>query len=133
MNVLWESDSAWANIINLVKKNPAAFFQAWVKNESWRILDEEDLGRAELRHEVLFFYQVVEEFLDHFLQALYALNNQYFPSRKGTKKAIESFEIKPENCYQRLNNIVSSGTRKEHITEAVSEIRKLGKELLALA
>ena len=83
MNVLWESDSAWANIINLVKKHPAAFFQAWVKNESWRILDEEDLGRAELRHEILFFYQVVEEFLDHFLQALYTLNNQYFPSQKN--------------------------------------------------
>lgn len=133
MNDLWESDSAWANIIKLVKKHPAAFFQAWVKNESWLILDEEDLERAELCHEVLFFYQVVEEFLDHFLQALYALNNQYFPSRKGTKKAIESFKIKTENCYQRLNNIVSSGTRKEHITEAVSEIRKLGKELFALA
>ena len=133
LNVLWEKDFAWTNIINLVKNHPVDFFQAWFKNESWRILDEEDLGRAELRHEVLFFHQVVEEFLDHFLQALYALNNQYFPSRKRTQKAIEGFKLKPENCYQRLNDIVSLSVSEEHITEAVYEIRKLGKELLDMA
>ena len=132
LNVLWEKDGAWTKIISLVKKHPSEFFKAWYNNEESRIIDEEDLGRSELRHEVLFFHQVVEEFLDHFLQALYALNNQYFPSRKRTEKSVEGFKLKPENCTTRLESIVILAASEETIPQAVAEIRKIGAELKAL-
>lgn len=84
INVLWEKNNAWTNIVSKVKTYPQDFFDKWYSSEAWRIVDEEDLGRAKLRREVLFYHQVVENFLDHFLQALYAKNRRYFPSRKRT-------------------------------------------------
>ena len=80
-------------------KSDIDLFDQWYASEACRMIDEEDLGRAELRHEVLFYHQVVEAFLDHFLQALYAKNRRYFPSRKRTESAIAAFERKPQNCY----------------------------------
>lgn len=67
-----------------------------------RTNDEEGFGCALLRKDVLFYHQVLEVSIDHYLQALYAVNKTYFPSRKRTKQYIDSFEIKPENCYERF-------------------------------
>ena len=99
---------------------------------NWKIVDEEDLGRAKLRHEVLFYHQVVEEFLDHFLQALYAKNRRYFPSRKRTESAIATFELKPQNCYERLLKIVNLGSNENTIDDSIEELQKLSKELKEL-
>lgn len=132
INVLWEKDKTWTSIIEKVKLHPQELFDKWYSSEVWRIIDEEDLGRAELRHEVLFYHQVVEEFLDHFLQALYAKNRRYFPSRKRTESAIAEFELKPENCYERLLKIVRLGSSIDTIDESIMELRKLGKELMDL-
>lgn len=129
LHVLYEVEKSWTDIIDLVKSHPASLFEKWYASEASRIIDEEDLSRAELRHEVLFFHQVVEEFLDHFLQALFAKNNCYFPSRKRTESAIREFEKKPENCYERLLRVVSLGSREESIKEAVEKIRALTEEL----
>lgn len=96
------------------------------------MVNEEDLGRAELRHEVLFYHQVVEEFLDHFLQALYAKNRRCFPSRKRTESAIGTFELKPKNCYERLLKVVSLASDENTIEDSVAELRKLGQELKEL-
>ena len=98
LNVLYEKDQAWTKLIQRVKEHPRALFDSWYAYESGCMIDEEDLGRAALRHEVLFYHQVVEEFLDHFLQALYAKNDCYFPSRKRTRQAIAGFAKKPVNC-----------------------------------
>ena len=104
----------------------------WYLSEVWKIIDEEDLGRAKLRHEVLFYHQVVEEFLDHFLQALYAKNRRYFPSRKRTESAIAAFELKPQDCYKRLLKIVSLGSNENTIDDSIEELRKLCEELKEL-
>ena len=132
LNVLWERDGAWTNMIRRVKEHPEAFFRMWYRNEAACILDEEDLGRAELRCEVLFFHQVVEEFMDHFLQALYALNRRYFPSRKRTEEAIAQFSLKPENCCMRMKRILTLAACADTVPKAVTEIRKLGTELLEI-
>ena len=50
--------------------------------------------------------QVLENSLDHLLQALYALNHTYFPSRKRIEVYIQMFENKPGNCYDRLLRIL---------------------------
>lgn len=132
INVLWEKNSAWTNIINKVRTYPQDLFDKWYSSEVWQIIDEEDLGRAKLRHEVLFYHQVVEEFLDHFLQALYAKNRRYFPSRKRTESAIATFELKPQNCYERLLKIVNLGSNENTIDDSIEELQKLCKELKEL-
>lgn len=55
------------------------------------MIDEEDLDRAELCHEALFYHQVLEELLDHFLQLLYAKNNCYFPQPKALRRIYRPF------------------------------------------
>ena len=132
INVLWEKNSAWTNIVNKVRTYPQDLFDKWYASEAWRIIDEEDLGRARLRHEVLFYHQVVEEFLDHFLQALYAKNKRYFPSRKRTESAIASFKLKPQNCYERLLKIVNLGSNENTIDASIEELQKLCNELKEL-
>jgi len=129
LNVLYEIENSWSDLIARVKEHPKALFQSWYASEIWRVIDEEDLSRAALRHEVLFYHQVVEEFIDHFLQALYAKNNCYFPSRKRTEAAIASFQKKPTDCYRRLLKVVELGAREETIDESIMELRCLAEEL----
>lgn len=129
LNVLYEKDAAWTTLIDMVKVHPQALFSRWYASEIGQLIDEEDLGRAELRHEVLFYHQVAENFLDHFLQALYAKNNCYFPSRKRTEEAIASFRIKPENCFERLLRIIELGSKAETVSQSVSELRRIAEEL----
>lgn len=132
LQVLYEKDRSWSRIQDAVKYPPAALFEKWYREEAFQMIDEEDLGRAELRCEVLFFHQVAEAFLDHFLQALYAKNRCYFPSRKRTREAIERFEKKPVNCYARLMNVLALGCRDHTVPQAVAEIRALANELRQL-
>lgn len=129
LNVLYEENAAWTTLIDMVRVHPQDLFARWYTSESEWMVDEEDLNRAELRHEVLFYHQVVEEFLDHFLQALYAKNNRYFPSRKRTEDAIMSFRIKPKDCAERLLRIVELGSRAETIDESIAELRAIAQEL----
>lgn len=83
--------------------------------------DEEDFGRAVSREDVLFYHQVLEVSIDHYLQALYSLNKTFYPSRKRTKKYIDSFELKPENCYERLLEVIRLGSSSEGIEKSYSE------------
>lgn len=96
------------------------------------MLDEEDLGRVVLRKEVLFYHQVLEEALDHSLQALYAINHCYFPSRKRTQIALENFKIKPEDCYNRLTKIVEQSVKSETMEASVNQLRSLIEEIRLL-
>ncbi len=95
-------------------------------------LDEEDFGRAVLRKDVLFYHQVLENALDHFLQALFAVNQTYFPSRKRTLEFIEKFEIKPDQCADRLTRVVELGSRKEGIAESSRIWHEMVCELIDL-
>ncbi len=51
------------------------------------------ITRVVLRKEVLFYHQVLENSLDHLLQALYALNHMYFPRRKRIEEYINEIWI----------------------------------------
>lgn len=80
--------------------------------------DTEGFGRAILRKDVLFYHQVLEHAIDHYLQALYSVNKAYFPSRKRTKQYIDSFQRKPENCYERLLEVIRLGSNPDGIEES---------------
>ncbi|MFA6847892.1 MAG: hypothetical protein WCQ94_06155 [Lachnospiraceae bacterium] len=132
IHVLYEKDNTWTDIKDMVNQKPMIFFQKWYKNEISQVIDEEDLGRSELRKEVLFFHQVLENALDHLLQALYAVNKCYFPSRKRTMSAINDFQYRPVDCYERLLHIVQDGTKEETIVQAINELRRITAEVREL-
>ena len=67
-----------------------------------KVNNEEDFNRAVSKKDILLFHSVLESGLDHFLQALFALNFCYFPSRKRSLQFIGQFERKPVDCAQRL-------------------------------
>lgn len=101
---------------------------------SGKMYDAEDFGRALTRKDVVFYHQVLEHALDHFLQAVYALNKTYFPSRKRTQKYLNNFEIAPKNCYQRIAKVLKFGCATNGIAKSqklwfalVSELLSCGK------
>lgn len=80
--------------------------------------DTEDLERAILRKDVLFYHFAMDTAIDHFLQALFAINKTYFPSRKRTLDFIRSFNIKPERCEEQLLDVVRLGACSESINQS---------------
>lgn len=132
MNVLYETDDSWTSLIQRVNRKPDEFFKTWYENEMNQVIDEEDLGRSMLRKEVLFFHQVLENALDHWLQALYAVNYCYFPSRKRTEEAMRGFQFVPKDGYNRLNSIIVKSAKSETICEGIEELRAITKELKEL-
>lgn len=133
INILFEKGSVWSQLKTKVKSYPEKLFQDLFAYHISCVLDEEDLGRVVLRRELLFYHQVLEDAMDHLLQALFALNHCYFPSRKKTKKYLESFSYMPENCYARLEGIIQKSTKRETIEESVQELRSITEDIMNLS
>jgi hypothetical protein len=84
-----------------------------------RALDDmEDLERAVARKDVFFFHFAMDLALDHFLQAIFALNKEYFPSRKRSEIYLQSFKVKPADCEQRLHQIITLGGSAETMEQS---------------
>ncbi|GLB27572.1 hypothetical protein LXJ15735_38130 [Lacrimispora xylanolytica] len=92
-------------------------------------MNVDDLDRGVLRKEVLFYHQVLEKSLDHLLQALYALNRTYFPSRKRIEEYIQRLGNKPKNCYERLLGIIEMAASTNIIVESVKGMKNLEGEV----
>ena len=129
INILYEEDSVWSDMKAMVKRPPAELFHKLFQFHISRVLNEEDLGRVILRKEALFYHQVLENSLDHMLQALYALNHTYFPSRKRMEEYIRRFENKPDNCYERLLQILKLSVLSDTIEDSVRELKCLAREI----
>lgn len=130
INILYEEKSVWTDLKGKVRQYPRDLFYGLYKFHIERVIDDEDLGRAVLRKDVLFYHQVLESALDHLLQALFALNGTYFPSRKRNGEYIDSFIYKPEFLCDRLMDIIKKAALSETIGESVKELRNITVELL---
>ena len=91
------------------------------------LLDVEDLERAVGRGDVLFYHFAIDLAIDHFLQALFALNRTYFPSRKRSLQFIDGFDNKPLCCNEKLLEVI----RLAGTVEGMNESYKLWTELVA--
>lgn len=91
--------------------------------------DVEDLERAAVRKDVLFYHFALDIALDHFLQALFALNRVYFPSRKRSLELAGNFGLKPEDCSERLLEVIRLGGRPEGISQSYSLWKDIINEL----
>lgn len=80
--------------------------------------DIEDLERAVTRNDVLFYHFAMDLAIDHFLQALFAMNKTYFPSRKRTLDIIKNFIVKPVRCDEQLLDVVRFGACSESINQS---------------
>lgn len=129
IHILFEEDSVMSKLKAKVIEYPDDLAEITINSHLSLTISEEDLGRAYLRKDVLFYHQVLEKGMDHFLQALYALNRTYFPSRKRSEQYINNFIKVPKNCYERLLQVVEYGARSETIPQSIEEYRKLCKEL----
>ena len=132
INILYESDATWTTMKQKVKKYPIDLFEKLFNLHVANILDDEDLSRVVLRKEIMFFHQVLENSLDHLLQALFALNYTYFPSRKRSEQYIENFTNKPINCYERMCKIIQNSVSSKNIEQAVSELKDMKLEIVQI-
>ena len=132
INILYESNGEWTALNEKVKKHPKELFEKLFNYHIARVLDDEDLGRATLRKEILFYHNVLENSLDHLLQALFALNLTYLPSRKRSEQYINQFTYKPDDCSNRLHQIVKNSVLSEAIEESVQELRSITEETAEL-
>lgn len=82
---------------------------------------------------MLFFHFALDLALDHFLQALFALNEEYFPSQKRSETYLRGFEVKPAGCEQRLRQVVALGGEAETLETAYQIWSGLAQDLKALA
>lgn len=129
INILYESNAVWTTMREHVKQYPKDLFQKLYEYHIVNVIDDEDIGRVMLRKEVLFYHSVLENALDHLLQALFAINFTYFPSRKRSEQYIKEFKKKPEDCYDRILQMIETSVSSQRLDESVNELKNLTKEV----
>jgi hypothetical protein len=130
INILYENSAVWTSLKEKVKKCPADLFEKLFDYHISNVLNDEDLGRVLLRKEVMFYHSVLENSLDHLLQALFAANFTYFPSRKRTEQYIREFKNKPDDCYDRLMQIINDSISGKTIEKSVEELKNITLEMI---
>ena len=98
-----------------------------------KINDTEDFNSAVTRGDVLFYHATLEAAIDHFLQALFALNQCFFPSRKRSIQYIDIFIHKPINCSEQLLKTIELGAKLETLIESYGIWSQLCEELSNIA
>jgi hypothetical protein len=93
--------------------------------------DTEDLCRAVTRRDAFFYHFALDNALDHFLQALFAMNSTYFPSRKRTIQYLNGFFIQPKDCAKKLAEVLRLGGEGETVPQSFSVFQSLMEELMS--
>ncbi len=112
---------------------PEELARAVVAHHVEGLADVEDLERAVQRKDVLFYHFALDLALDHFLQAVFALNKEYFPSRKRSESYLQGFRVKPPGCEERLRRVVALGGDAETLARSYEAWQGLVRDLEALA
>jgi hypothetical protein len=129
MRALYDPDGALQSFKQRLEKYPQELAAAVVDHHLEALRDEEDIERAAQRKDVLFYHFALDLALDHFLQALFALNLEYFPSRKRSETYLQGFRIKPLDCEQRLRQVVTWGGEAETLGKSYAMWKGLVHEL----
>ncbi|WP_312831851.1 DUF4037 domain-containing protein [Sedimentibacter saalensis] len=132
INILYDKSNFLDNLKKRLSKYPDKLGKILIQYHLDELDDTEDLERAVVRKDVLFYHFAIDIAIDHFLQALFAINKVYFPSRKRTLDFIENFNIKPEGCSEKLLEVIRLGGLSEEIdhsfsiwSDMVNELKKL--------
>ena len=132
MRILYDPDGFLGSIQRHLEKYPEELAKAVLEHHIPALDDLEDLERAVQRRDVLFFHFAMDLALDHFLQALFALNRVYFPSRKRSETYFQVFKIKPVDTEQRLLQVVRLGGNDETLAASYEIWQGLVQDLKCL-
>lgn len=132
INVLYDKNDFLYSLKERLSDYPEKLAKTLVKYHFGELEDKEDLERAVIRKDVLFYHFALDIAIDHFLQALFAINRTYFPSRKKTLNFIEKFNIKPEKCNEKLLEVVKLGSYSEGINQSYKLLSDMINELKVL-
>lgn len=127
--VLYESDDFMKQLKTSLEPYPEILKGKMISYHLTALDDVEDLERAVHRKDVLFYHFALDLAIDHFLMALFALNESYFPSRKRSLQYIEKFKNKPKQCSERLTAIIKYGAEAETIETSYEIFRQLCEDL----
>ncbi len=132
MNIMFERDGFLQSIKDRLAVYPEELAKKSIVYHLEQLDDAEDLLRAVTREDPLFYHFALEPMLDHLLMALFALNREYFPSRKRSLEYIQKFNSKPEDCGKRLLEMVRLGGEGKRLRESFELFRQLAGEIKAL-
>ncbi|MCL2544789.1 MAG: DUF4037 domain-containing protein [Clostridia bacterium] len=132
MHSLLDRDGYIAGMQERLSVYPPELSQKLYQHHKEMIHDAEDFERAVARGDVLFYHATLELAIDHFLQALFALNRCFFPSRKRTAAFIEGFSVKPANCAERLLQAIEWGAKPETLPKSYLVWCALCKDFLGI-
>lgn len=118
MYKLMDRDGYLADLQRWLAEYPDTLAHRLMDCHRGRMNDGEDFGRAVARGDVLFYHATLDLAMDAFLQALFALNRRYFPSRKRSLQFIEGFAVKPDDCAASLLQVVKLGARPDTLEES---------------
>ncbi|MBB6214059.1 hypothetical protein HNQ80_000128 [Anaerosolibacter carboniphilus] len=129
INVLYDKNDFLYSLKQRLFKYPDELAEKLIQYHLNKLEDVEDLERAVIRKDVLFYHFAMDIGIDHFLQALFAMNRTYFPSRKRTLHFIKDFNIKPEKCGERLLKVIQLGSYSEGIEQSYALWNDMTSEL----
>jgi hypothetical protein len=137
ISILYDKDSFLSLLKERLSQYPNNLAEKIIQYHLSELKDTEDLERAVIRKDVLFYHFAIDIAIDHFLQALFAINRTYFPSRKRSLNFIRSFNIKPERCDEQLLDVVRLGGCAESIEKSyeiwINMVSKLKDLYLAIS
>ena len=129
LNILYDKNNFLFNLQKQLAMYPNELYTKSIEHHLSKINDKEDFGRAITRKDVLFYHFVLDIALDHYLQLLFAVNKNFFPSRKRSIEHIDSFKIKPVNCGNRILEVLLLGGNENELKESYIVWEKLCYDL----
>ncbi len=129
MHAFYDPDGFLARLKERISVYPGALRAAVLSQSLPKIDDEEDFRRAVRRGDVPFYHATLDLAIDNFLQALFALNRVYFPSRKRSLEYIGAFTTKPERCGERLLGVIHRGGEEQTLSDSYASWHELCQEL----
>ncbi len=132
MTVLFDRSSFLSSLKNRLATYPQKLRETLTSYHLDALGDTEDLCRSVTRQDALFYHFALDIALDHFLQALFAMNSTYFPSRKRTLEYLKTFAVQPKDCALRLQEVLRLGGNGETVPQSFHIFQSLAGELAEL-
>jgi len=129
LRIQFDKNGFLTNLKNRLANYPDELARKMTRYHLDALEDTEDLLRAVQRKDVLFYHFAFENALDAFLQALFAINHVYFPSRKRSIEWIRRFPLKPQDCEIRLLKVIKLSGDPDFIEESYRNFAELIVEL----
>jgi len=132
INILYEKNNFLKNMKEKLSVYPDELYNKNIEYHVSKLNDREDIERAISLEDVLFYHNALDISLEHFLQLLFTKNKCFFSSRKRNALLMEEMKIRPNNCIERLFEIIELGGNVKTITKSYEKWKKLIKELIEL-